>query len=282
MPVIIVHYIGAYTYKIMPYTGRKGIGRAILPQTTHEEVLIFNVPKIKARTRLEYHSHSDHDNTTWPYNHGKEHVHDKLRRKRENTVAADNEIFLKHDKIQNFETFPLKGNTTKTVCQNNFCCEFQVEIAEMDPNARYRLVTFSGIRKYDTVDAGVRACGVIQCSNDSVSSCGSNQRSGMIFTKIEITATFDDYKDILVMPSTLKSNLLPFTEGWSYLEHSHDEHVHVGMSLNCAINNLVTFGIYSRFFETNDASVAASFNIVIYLVALLTALLLPRLAKDNL
>ncbi|XP_036140740.1 vanin-like protein 1 isoform X2 [Monomorium pharaonis] len=254
------------------YLGRKGIGKAIIPTTTHEKILIFEVPKIKKST--EYNkNHHDHSEETGQY-HGKEYIHDELQKKWEDDNTDKDKLFLLHDNIHTFETFSLERNVTKTICQNGFCCDFKVEIAKIDPNIKYRLVVFNGIRLYSVVKAGVRACGIVQCSNESISSCGSVQESEMTFSNIEIMATFHDYKNDLIMPSTLKSDLHPL-ENWAFNEHAHDNHLHVNMFLNKNTNNLITFGIYSRDFDKNNAN-RTSFYIINYIIALLVTLLLSR------
>ncbi|XP_077262466.1 vanin-like protein 1 isoform X1 [Temnothorax americanus] len=251
------------------YLGRKGVGKAIMPAITHEEVLIFQVPKIKDRTRYDknYHDFSkDEDQKAWP------HYHEKniqlLEKQEDNTMIDNDTLFLMHDNIRVFQTLSLEGNATKTVCHNGFCCEFKVEIAKIDPSTKYRLVVFNGIRRYSVVEAYVRACGIIQCSNNSVSSCGSVQESEMVFSNIEIAATFHDYKNNLIMPSTLNLDLLPL-ENWTFNEHTHDDHVHVNMFLNNNTNNLVTFGIYSRNFKKNNASKISFYTINYFVTSLL-------------
>jgi len=253
------------------YLGRKGIGKAVMP--THETILIYTVPKIRDKTRYNksYHDHSkDQDQKDWPYYHGKKYVHDELKKRRleNDTMLLKDKLFLKHDNIQVFETLSLEGNITKTICQNEFCCEFKVEIAAIDPNIKYRLVVFNGIRNYSVVKSRVRACGIIQCLNESVSSCGSVQASEMVFSNIQIGTTFHDYKNNLIMPSTLNPDLLPL-ENWIFNEHVHDDHVHFNMFLNNT-NNLVTFGVYSRDFENNANR--TSFYTINYFITLLLIL----------
>lgn len=257
-----------YIYEITFHAGRKGVGKAIMPATTHEEVLIFEVPKIKDRTGNNkiYHDYSKDQEQ-------KAYIPDELLKKQENnTITVNDKILLKRDNIQMFQTFSLEGNITKNVCHNGFCCEFKVEIAKVDPSTKYRLVVFNDIRLYAVVEARVRACGIIQCLNGSVSSCGSAQDSEMIFSNIEIAATFHDYKNNLIMPSTLNSDLLPL-KNWTFNEHTHDDHVHVNMFLNNNTNNLATFGIYSRDFNKNNAN-RMSFYAVNYFLALLVFLFL--------
>lgn len=251
--------------------GREGIGRAIIPTTTHEEVLIFEVPKIKDKTKYNknYHDHSgNQDQKTWPHYHEKEHVHDELLKQNDNTI--DNGLFLKYENVQVFQSLSLEGNVSETVCHNDFCCKFKVEIAKIDPNTKYRLVVFNGIRRYFNIEGRISVCSLIQCSNDSVSSCGSAQESEMIFSNIEIMTTFHHYKNNLIMPSTLNPDLLPL-KNWIFDKHIHDDHVHVHMILNNNTNNVVTFGIYTRDFNTNNANIT-SFYIINYFVVLLVIL----------
>ncbi|EZA57014.1 vanin-like protein 1 [Ooceraea biroi] len=251
------------------YLGRKGIGKAVFASTTHEELLIFEVPKIKEKTKWNrHHDHSeDHDESL--SSHKKEH--DELRKKREDNGNND-KVLLLHDNIHAFETVPLEGSVMKNICQNGFCCEFNVNVTTVDPNTKYRLAVFSGNRRYVVVEAGVQACGVIQCSNDSIASCGSVEESETMFGNIDITATFHDYKNVLIMPSTLTPDFLPLSN-WKYDEHVHDDHVHISMSLNNNTNNLVTFGIYARNFSKSSSS-RVSFDIINYFIALISLLLL--------
>ncbi|CAL1687896.1 unnamed protein product [Lasius platythorax] len=259
------------------YLGRKGVAKAIMSNTIHEEVLVFEVLKIKKESRFnkDHHDHSkDHDQKVLPYDHKEENIYKELWKKQfDNTVANNDVVYLLHENISAFETFSLEGDVNKTVCQNNFCCDFKIEVVTIDPSTKYRLVVFSGIRIYGNIEAGVRVCSIIQCSNDVISSCGSVQESKTVFSNIEIAATFHDYKNILVMPSTLRSDLLPLSENWTYNEHTHDDHVHISMSLDNNTNNLITFGIYSRYFDKNNTSRTVS-EAIHYFIALLMSLLL--------
>ncbi|XP_070524082.1 vanin-like protein 1 isoform X2 [Cardiocondyla obscurior] len=229
------------------YLGRKGVGKKIMPKTTHEEILIFEVPKIiKTKHNENYHdfSKSQAQRTSLDYQQ-KNQVNDAM--------ITINEILLKHEDIQIYQTFLLEKSTEKSICQNNFCCEFKVEITKADPSVKYRLAVFNGARRYYLDDAYVRACGIIQCSNDSVLSCNSVQESQTVFHNIEISTTLHNNKGELIMPSTLNSDLLTL-ENWTFNKHAHDNHVHVNMLLNSNTNNLVTFGIYVRNFDKSNAN----------------------------
>jgi len=229
--------------------------------------LIFEVPKMEKK--IEQNHHHDHSKThdEKALSRGQEHVHDELRRKREDSENNE-KVLLLHDNIHVFETVPLEKNITKIICQNEFCCEFNVNVVTVDPSTKYRLVVFNGNRRYLVVEAGVLACGVIQCSNDSIASCGSIQESGTTFSNIDITATFHDYKSTLIMPSTLTPDFYPLTN-WIYDEHFHDNHVHISMSLSNNTNNLVTFGIYARNFKKNGTN-RISFDVINYFIVLMS------------
>lgn len=244
-----------------------------MSNTIHEEVLVFKVPKKKNRFNKDHDHSKDHDKKIYDYE--EENIHgEKLFN---SIMANNNSIFLKHDNISAFATSSLEGNVSQTVvCKNDFCCDFKIYV-KIDPSTKYRLVTFSGNRPYGTIETtGVRACGIIQCSNDSISSCGSVQESKTVFSNITIAATFHDYQNTLIMPSTLRSDFLPLSKNWTYHEHVHNDHVHVNMVLNGNTNNLVTFGLYSRYFYKSNANRAAS-DAIYYFIALLVNLYLLRL-----
>lgn len=261
-----------------------------MPTTTRKEMLIFEVPKIK-KIKLNigtqynedlYDPLKDKSQKVVPSHHQKEH--DELWKKQENNaMIVNNEIFLLYDDIDTFETFPLEENVTKNICQNNFCCDFRIEITKIDPSIKYRLMVFNGYRSIpnNPVDDNVvvSSCSIIQCSNNSVSSCGAVQKSKTVFNIIYITAKFDNLKTSLIMPSTLNPNLLPLNnEDWKFNVvdlFTENDRLHVTMSLNNPTDNLVTFGIYSRLFNNNANRI--SFNIINYFVILLVTLMLSKL-----
>lgn len=92
----------------------------------------------------------------------------------------------------------------------------------------------------------------------------------MVFSYIEIAATFQDYKNNLIMPSTLNVDLLPL-KNWTFNERTHDNRVHINMYLNNNTNNLITFGIYSRDFNKNNANETFFYSIN-YFVSLIEIL----------
>lgn len=251
-----------------------------MAQYSHEEILIYKVPKIQDQTRSNRSlAHlKDHDKE-YPYYHGIEHIHDELRKMRkDDAIKANNTLFLLHDNMHVFQTVSLERNISTTICHNDFCCESIIEITKTDPRIKYRLVAFNGVRSFVSLDASVAVCGIVQCENNLLSSCGFVQKSETIFNNIKISATFDNYKNLLIMPSTLNSELLPLGN-WTFDEHFHNEHVHITISLDNDTSNLVTFGLYARNFSSVNAAV--SHNVVHYVIVLPIILLLGCNFKDT-
>lgn len=251
------------------YAGRKGIKKITMPIREQSTILISEVPKMvrNASMNSKYTSHSHaHEKSAGAHMH----FHDELRKRRQ---TKETTLHLLRDKVENFETVEFTGKMTNTVCQHGFCCDFKVETSYMDPSMKYRLVVFNGKRLYGRNDiGGVLACGVIQCSNDSIASCASIHDSETNFTTIEISGKFENYKELLIMPVTLRSSLLPL-ETFGYHEHAHDNHIHLTMSLSEPTRNLLSFGIYSRDFS-RDGDVNAGWRNPVQVSLLLLSLFL--------
>lgn len=167
--------------------------------------------------------------------------------KKENILDS---IKLLYDNVTSFESVLFNNSIIQSVCYRNFCCDFEARIDTINLSPiHYRAVVFDNVRLYGKeVEAGVRLCALIQCSNDSIRSCGFIGQSNTTFFALSITARFNDYSKILVMPSVLNSSLLPF-EQWSYIEHTYGKQTNLTIILNEPTKNLVTFGIYARDFE---------------------------------
>ncbi|KAK2583898.1 hypothetical protein KPH14_001169 [Odynerus spinipes] len=252
------------------YLGRAGIKKAIMPLRETTALLVEEVPKKVKRTvssTMQTHEmkHTEHSH---------EHVHDEFRRKRENFQLSD--LKLLRDNLEVFNTEPLKGNvSTKQLCHNNFCCDFTIRVSKIDPKVHYRIVVFNGIRNYANVRSGAtRVCAVVQCSNDTVESCGSIASSTTTFDEIGISGKFDDSLNSLIMPTTLSTTLLPLEDGWSYHEHAHDSHKHVSLNSNKTMSNLLTFGVYCRDYDKDNSNAASS--TAIYSLSAFMAFLLSR------
>ncbi|XP_012278743.1 vanin-like protein 1 [Orussus abietinus] len=249
------------------YLGRRGIGQAIFPTTDTSELLIVNVPKIKKsiyenlRTRREARKFNGQDKENYPV------TQSNASKSRFWKRSMDEFLYL-HDDLSTYTTDLLDTSRThheKSVCHDKFCCDFNVDIVAVDPNFKYRIVAFNGVRKYVVVEAAISVCSLVQCRNDSIVSCGEVGSSDTAFKSITITGTFENDKRVLVMPSTVGSDLLPLRD-WTYEEHKHESHVHVTISLNVTTKNVVTFGLYSRNYKDDPKSNADSQHTKLFLV----------------
>ncbi|XP_066587545.1 vanin-like protein 1 [Prorops nasuta] len=249
------------------YMGRNGIAKITFPFETTEHYLAVDVLKKKKTTPSGDQSNSmklEHVNTEYL----SARANDETRVKRANDVG---ELKLYHDDITVFETAAFNTSTTKKICHNGFCCDFTVDISHVDPASNYRFVVFNGLRTYSNIIfAGTRVCAVVQCANDTVASCGwSTKTSETTFKKIEISGTFDNYDEILVMPNTLTSpSLLPLNN-FLFEEHKHEKHGHVTISKTEPVRNVLTFGLYCREYSKDTYS-AASKNSMHNLLSLAT------------
>lgn len=235
------------------------------------KLLVAEVPKMPKRN-VTVKSEENVQSKSKDNEHVHVHVHDELRRKRE---VIEEPLKLLRDNISLYYSELLKGNVTQNLCHNNHCCNFTIETGKLDKKVQYRLVVFNGIRDIAEIRwVGVRLCAVVQCSNDTVESCGSVVDSETTFNAISISGKFDESKNSMIMPNTLNSTLMPLID-WSYEEYSHDDHKHVYIHSNASIRNPITFGIYCRDYDKDQKSTAVS-NSIAYSLSILMAFLLVR------
>lgn len=214
-------------------------------------LLISRVPKIRSKeTKVERVSTKEEKGNQETGNDaGHRDMHSYYSKSQEGSTPA--RIKLLFDFITSFTSVPLDNSSlSESICHGTFCCDFEIATDSGDSSStRYRAVVYDGFRMYGTkVSAYVQLCGLIQCSNDTIQSCGSVSQSNTTFSTLSITATFNDYPEILAMPSVLNSSLLPF-EHWTYREHTREKQTNVTIALNEATKDLVTFAIYGRNFN---------------------------------
>ncbi|CAK9831252.1 Vanin-like protein 1 [Anthophora retusa] len=224
------------------YLGRNGIINATFSRNSDHGLLISRVPKKSKLCGIEGESSNDEGSCrrTAVISH-----EEKVER------GTTDWINLLHDNLTSIESVRLGDNVsiTDTLCHRKFCCNFHVRTrVNRSSSLNYRAVVYNGLRYYGTeVEAGVRFCALILCSNDSLYSCGTVDQPNVTFTDLTITATLDDYSKVLAMPTVLSPSLLPF-QGWIYAERVKGTRNHLTLSLTKSTNDLVTFGIYVRDF----------------------------------
>ncbi|XP_054006551.1 vanin-like protein 1 [Hylaeus anthracinus] len=223
------------------YLGRQGIANAILSGDPKNRLLVSRVPKkAMKKPRTEY---IRSDPSKFPAN---DYYRADSRTKIVNGVA------LLHDNISAFESVPLKGSMNQSLCHRGFCCNFNVTANLVDATTNYRAVIYNGIRFYGReVKCGIRVCAVLQCSDNTLASCGSVVPSSSSFSNLEITTTLEDYTQFLAMPSTLHTSLYPF-EQWTFDDHKDGNRKHLKLALNQVAYNITTFGIYIRDFNRDQ------------------------------
>ncbi|XP_034941661.1 vanin-like protein 2 [Chelonus insularis] len=227
------------------YLGRNGICKT-KELSAGNELIICNVPKknrnidLIAIDEAAIRLHENRKNAQEI-----EHVHDELRKR------EISDIQLYHDDLSLFKSIPLNSSLQHTLCDGNFCCDFDVDISYTDSNSIYKLVAYDGIRTFiaERRTVGIQTCAVVQCANDSITSCGLRSNSQTTFNYIQINATFIDYADMIILPSSVDVDLLPLVN-WTYKEYFDDNKVHITASLDSnPVKDLLTCGIYIRIFS---------------------------------
>lgn len=182
-------------------------------------------------------------------------IHDELRKRRDSPILTN----LSYDKFDGFETVLVLRNDDELsldldLSHNAIVCKLKVNFIKNrtpSPIPIFRFVAFDG----QIESLGVRICAIIICGNDtSLDSCGRRESSMAIFQSVEIKANFGDtdYGN-LVTPSTLAYDLIPISVNkWNF--SVINEQKHATIFLNEPTDNIVTFGLWGRNFESNDAN----------------------------
>ncbi|XP_017764853.1 PREDICTED: vanin-like protein 1 [Eufriesea mexicana] len=231
------------------YLGRNGIANATMSRDPKHRILISQVPKIRTKeTKVEQLSTKEGERNQETENDAGHHdVYGYYSKSLKGNIPDGIKLLL--DNLISFTSVPLNGSMSESICHGDFCCDFEIatDISNLS-STHYRAVVYNGLRRYgQVVLAYVNVCGVIQCSNDTIQSCGSVSQSNTTFSTLSVTATFNDYPKLLVMPSILNSSLLPF-QHWTYVEHTCENQTNLTIVLNEVTKDLVTFGIYARNF----------------------------------
>ncbi|XP_076668252.1 vanin-like protein 1 isoform X2 [Andrena cerasifolii] len=230
------------------YLGRHGIANVTFSHHPDRKLLISRIPKTPGLARkpdegIKMEMEMEEEKTNL-LNARRDPPYDTKER-----VENIQGMIMQLDNIEAFNTVRINGSMSNSVCHGDFCCAFDIETTSTDSSTNYRAAVYKGLRLFGRqVEAGIRVCGLVQCSNDSVLSCTSVQPSNTVFTSLKIQATFDDYPQLLVMPTLMDSTLFPFKH-WSYTTNTHDQHTTVTLALNKPNKDIVSFGIYARDFS---------------------------------
>ncbi|XP_016986846.2 vanin-like protein 1 [Drosophila rhopaloa] len=190
-------------------------------------------------------------------------------------VASSSSFYMKRDYVQNYESDLLQidqgisGTINRTICQGSFCCNFDIAWRSLESTVQngsyysYRLGTYDGWRNEQQVDANyIRNCALFTCSGDSIDDCGTLlptegalQQPRVAFTRLVIEVTYPESREFLLIPDTLKDNLLPLEPNqfeWSQQKPHEDSYVHevrFALKESQEVSNLLTFAIYGNYYD---------------------------------
>ncbi|XP_076286454.1 vanin-like protein 1 [Lasioglossum baleicum] len=220
------------------YLGRDGIANATLSYTNGRKMLVSRVPKKAPRQESKEHRRQ---------NSGDDRGTCYMTDLRTPPVHG---VLLMLDIFDEYESAVVNGPLfNRTLCHAGFCCNIEVNSTlSQSPFNHYRAVVYKGCRHYDRTNSanGIRVCGLIQCSNSSLSSCGIVQEDDVRFNSVKITATYnDDLSNSQLMPSILDTKLLPFDD-FSYVEEKADNITRLTLAVDTPKDDLVAFAIYTR------------------------------------
>lgn len=200
------------------------------------------------------------------------------------------ETILSTDNLQNSTVLHAHNNTQilqrleKALCYRNLCCYFKINMTTSftknytnktirgDDFTKYyyRLAVFDGVRTYSGfATAGVQACSVISCVNESSASCGLRSDSSSaqlrkffyddnliqtstVFESIEIVSQFV-YNNSLVFPDIFVTgtddnygDLVPSNTFVYNFSMAPNGSAVSSLKTTKPINNLISFAIYAR------------------------------------
>ena len=230
------------------YLGRNGIANVSFSHHPDRKLLISRIPKTPGLARkpdegIKMEMEVEEEKTDL-LNARRDPIYDTKGR-----VENIQGMIIQVDNIEAFNTVRLNGSMSSSVCHRGFCCAFDIEMASTDSSSNYRAVVYNGLRMFGLqVETGIRVCGLVQCSNDSVVSCSSVQPSNTVFTRLNIKTTFDDYPQLLVIPTLMDSTLFPFKD-WTYTTDTHGQQTTVTIAIDKPTTDIVSFGIYARDFS---------------------------------
>nr|XP_041630935.1 vanin-like protein 1 isoform X1 [Drosophila kikkawai] len=188
-------------------------------------------------------------------------------------TAASTNFYMMRDALEIYQTQLLQldvgtnGSSSGQICQGSFCCNYEVAWRERESpvNAKfysYRVGVYDGVRQDQNVDANyIRNCGLFACLGPAIEECGLLPEEGVypqspvIFTQLVIKVTYPESREFLLIPDTLRDNLMPLEPSqFEWLqEQSSKESYHHEVSFSLAetqeLDNLLTFAVYGNYYD---------------------------------
>ncbi|KAJ9584108.1 hypothetical protein L9F63_021544 [Diploptera punctata] len=159
------------------------------------------------------------------------------------------------DYLDPYTTYLIRETeVNRTVCDRGLCCQFYIQLQTVGaiPDAvRYRIMVLNGIRVFfGGRTAGIQVCAIVACNNSSLKSCTvpiDLKKPSIAFKFIRIQGKFNNTNS-LYMPNTLQNSILPLNVDTYEMKKSYlnENLTHVQIQTKKEINNIKTFGIYTR------------------------------------
>lgn len=218
------------------FLGRDGIANATISYTTGRKMLVSRVPKKAPKESRQRRKSSFGDR-------GKCYETDLW-------TPPVHGVLLKLDVLDAYESAVVNGPLfKKTICHADFCCNVEVNSTlSQSPSNHYRALVYKGCRHYAGTNSanGIRVCGLTQCSNSSLSSCGIVREDDVRFNSVKLTAMYnDDLSNSHLMPSILNTKLLPFDD-FTYVEEKAGNITRLTLAVDTPKDDLSVFAIYTR------------------------------------
>ncbi|KAH8415330.1 hypothetical protein KR222_004579, partial [Zaprionus bogoriensis] len=192
-------------------------------------------------------------------------------------AATSENFFMKRDYLEQYTTFSLSmvdeavfwAHTNQTVCDQDFCCSFDLEWRTAEATAgsanssvygySYRLGAYDGMRNEDNGDSNyVRNCALFACTGSGIEDCGklsaADWEHRVTFTKLAIEATYPNSSQFLPMPNSVLDSLKPleptqFKWTQQQLENGNEFKLRYELAESVELSNLLTFAIYGNYFD---------------------------------
>lgn len=213
------------------YNGRNGPIQATINSNAERKIYLAKVPKINFSSPANKLIQRIQSVVT-----ATEESNDIPQTREVSGVNSINTMFLaQDDTITKYRTEII--NLEKEhyqICQDKFCCEFNITMQYTAPNAPnsyvYRAGVFNNKRERFEEGVHIKNCGIFACKDYSLESCGKPYKSADkvthdTFTKLVVSGVFPKTDKVLIQPNSVDRKLVPIPpSGFKFETHDHDKY----------------------------------------------------------
>ncbi|RZC33617.1 vanin-like protein 1 -like [Asbolus verrucosus] len=165
-----------------------------------------------------------------------------------------------------------KEQVSTTVCHRQFCCNFNLTIAQPANTAEFfKLMVYSGKSTLADEEQNIRVCSLLACKDNSKDSCGERASSTTKFIRISIGSQVESDNTTFYVPLTLNNDLRPIKET-SYCEQSDSNNAtYIQLNTYRTQSEVLVFGIYGTSAGSSDVNAAIRHSTFILLLWLVIA-----------